>query len=54
MVLGMSALVGFVSLDTNKAAEIENRMYVESVKTGRISANEEKLSDPDLVEHVEE
>ena len=53
-VIGMSAFAGFVSLDTQEAAEIENKMYVESVRTGRVIANEEKLADPSIVAQMEE
>lgn len=51
--VGMSAFAGFVSLDANEAATIENQMYIESVKSGRIVANEEKLADPKVVEQLE-
>lgn len=51
--IGMSAFFGFVTLDTKQAAEIENKMYVESVRTRRILPNEEKLADPEIVEQLE-
>lgn len=46
MLIGMSALGGFMTLDPAKAQEIEDRMYRESVKSGRIVPNEHKLSSP--------
>jgi succinate dehydrogenase / fumarate reductase, cytochrome b subunit len=46
MLIGLSALGGFMTLDPAKAQDIEDRMYRESVKSGRIVPNEHKLSHP--------
>ncbi len=46
MIVAISALVGFCTLDTDKAQEREIEMYQESVNVGRIIENEEKLSKP--------
>lgn len=53
LVIGFSALGGFMTLDAAEAEAIENQMYLESRKTGRIVINDKKLSDPDLVEKAE-
>ena len=48
MMIGTSSLVGFYTLDTEKAQEREIEMYRESVSVGRILENDEKLSKPAL------
>ncbi len=53
LLIGFSALGGFWNLNAVEAEKIENKMYIESVKSGRITANEKKLSSPNLVEQEE-
>jgi hypothetical protein len=49
LVIGFSALGGFMTLNAEEAEQIENRMYRESVKTGRVVPNEKKLTNPKLL-----
>ena len=53
LLIGFSALGGFMSLNATEAEAIENRMYKESVKTGRVVPNEKKLTNPKLLEEAE-
>ncbi len=49
LVIGLSALFGFMTLDAEEAEKVENRMYRESVNSGRVVPNREKLTDPNLL-----
>lgn len=50
LLIGYSALGGFLTLNAQQAEDVENRMYTESVNTGRIVPNAKKLTNPKLLE----